>query len=176
MVHVWHCFADFCQRTAPSHPSQAEARKALATFRHLWSDPPELETIGINCLFDRFAGKIIGRSALGPNPSNLLPGAKLIRQFAARRVSDESSEAGACLRSEDIKSHGISSFAICLGHLRCHCGFANLPSLLFRRGYQPSRTACLRTSLRARRAVSAFSREAPPLHFAEHAFALHFLL
>ena len=137
MVHVWHCFADFCQRTAPSHPSQAEARRALATFRHLWSDPPELETIGINCLFDRFAGKIIGRSALGPNPSNLLPGAKLIRQFAARRVSDESSEASACLRSEDIKSHGISSFAICLGHLRCHCGFANLPSLLFRRGDQP---------------------------------------
>jgi len=82
-------------RRVPFRP--IKAHEALDSFRRLWSDPPKLKAIGIYCLFDRIAGKFIGRSVLGPNSSNLMPGAELIRQFATRRVSDESSEAGACL-------------------------------------------------------------------------------
>jgi hypothetical protein len=74
-----------------------KAHETLDSFRGLWSDPPELKAIGIYCLFDSIAGEFIGRSVLGPHSSNLMPGAELIRQFATRRVSDESSEAGACL-------------------------------------------------------------------------------
>ena len=50
--------------------------------------------MSVDRLFDRIAGKIVRRSVLGSDRTNLSPGAKLIGQLAARRVSRKSSQAG----------------------------------------------------------------------------------
>jgi hypothetical protein len=72
-------------------------RQILASLRHLWLDAPELEAFGIDRLFDRIARKIIGRSIIRPNRPYVMPGAELIRQLAAGRVSDKSPQTGMCI-------------------------------------------------------------------------------
>jgi hypothetical protein len=74
-----------------SRSCQVEVCRALCSFRHLWFDAPELKAMSADRRFDCIAGKIVRRCALGSDRTNLPPGTKLIRQFAARRVSGERS-------------------------------------------------------------------------------------
>jgi len=60
-------------------------------FRHVWFETPELKAMGDDGLFDHIARKIVRRSALGSDRSNLSPWPELIRQTAAGRISGERS-------------------------------------------------------------------------------------
>lgn len=54
---------------------------------------PEPKIMSVDGLFDRITGKIVRRSVLGSDRTDL-SGAKLIGQLVARRVSGKSSKTG----------------------------------------------------------------------------------
>jgi hypothetical protein len=58
---------------------------------------PELKAMSVDRLFDRVAGKIVRRSVLGPDSTNLSPGTKLVGQLAPRHISGERSQTGVCI-------------------------------------------------------------------------------
>jgi len=113
---LWNCEAYAFQRSVTRIVPNDEGAAliwsggslwALPRFSHLCFDAPELKAMGTNGLFDRLAGKVVRRSVLGCDHSNRAPGAKPIRQLAARGVSGESPQAGVCIWFEDIESHAI---------------------------------------------------------------------
>ena len=58
---------------------------------------PEPKIMSVDGLFDRITGKIVRRSVLGSDATNLSPGTKLIGQLAPRHVSGERSQTGVCI-------------------------------------------------------------------------------
>jgi hypothetical protein len=57
---------------------------------------PELKADSVDRCFDRIAGKIVRRSGLGSDRTNLSPGTKLVGQLASRRISGERTQTGVC--------------------------------------------------------------------------------
>jgi hypothetical protein len=70
---------------------------ALFRFHRLWFKAPELKAVSVDCRFDRMAGKIVRRSFLGSDRTNLSPRTELIGQLASRRVSCERPQTGICI-------------------------------------------------------------------------------
>jgi len=50
---------------------------------------PELESLGIDCLLDRRAREVVGRSVVQPDRASGGPGTMVLRQLAAREVGRE---------------------------------------------------------------------------------------
>jgi hypothetical protein len=80
----------FCSR-------QMEADRALFRFHRLWFKTPELKAMSVDRFFDRMAGKIVRRSVLGSDRTDLSPGAKLTGQLASGRISRERAQTGVCI-------------------------------------------------------------------------------
>src|SRR5262249_16134412 len=78
--------------------TSARNRVKIDSCTEFTSDPsfaflkkaPKLESLGIDCFFDRFAGEVIGRSVVGPDGAGGGPGTMVLWKPAAREVARES--------------------------------------------------------------------------------------
>ncbi len=84
------------EEEAPFGLKQVESRRTLRRFHRFWLKAPELKAMSVNRRFDRISGKIVRRSSVRSDHTNLSPGPKLIGQFAARHIFGERSQTNAC--------------------------------------------------------------------------------
>src|SRR5215471_20850965 len=82
-------------------------------------EAPELKSLDIDCLFDRIAGEVIGRSAVRPDRARGGPGTMALRELAAREVAREGPQILPRFRLENVNPHGLTLSALDDGRRTC---------------------------------------------------------
>src|SRR5262249_11535840 len=99
--------------SAPERSRRARASEFASGLSFGFLDQaPELKSLGIDCLFDRIAGEVIGRSAVRPDRARGGPGTIVVREAAAREVEREGPQILPRFGLENVDPHGLVLFAI----------------------------------------------------------------
>src|SRR5215831_19909748 len=95
--------------SAPERSRRARASEFASGLSFGFLDEaPELKSLGIDCLFDRIAGEVIGRSAVRPDRARGGPGTMVLRESAAREVAREGPQILPRFRLENVDPHGLT--------------------------------------------------------------------